>query len=605
MSGRGLSVRDLAVAIGTGPMRRVPVAGVSLEVSANQCVALLGESGCGKSLTALALMRLLPDGVALTGGEARLDDEDLFSLPERDMRAVRGGRLAMIFQEPMTSLNPVMSLGAQIEEALVCHRDLDASARAVEVARLLDAVGLPARHRDAYPFQLSGGQRQRALIAMMLAGEPSVLIADEPTTALDVSVQAQILALLKDLQRQRGMGLLLITHDLDVARDMADHIAVMYAGEIVESAPREALFADPRHPYTQGLFRVLPSQARPEQPLAQIPGRVPVPVAEFLGCRFADRCDRVLPECRTTRQVLAETVPGHWVRCQRAEVVADDRVRIEVPEAPRAIEPAPVPVLELRDLQVHFPVRRGLWQRVVDQVRAVDGVSLSIAQGETLALVGESGCGKTTLARAALRLITATAGEIRLLGEAIGSLGEAEMRKRRAALQVVFQDPFSSLDPRMRVAEIVTEGLIALRPELSPRQRAVRVAEVLDRVGLPADAGERYPHEFSGGQRQRIAIARALAVRPRLLICDEPTSALDVSVQAQILNLLRELRRDEGLAYLFISHNLPVVAYLADRVAVMRAGRIVEQGETTRVMAAPTDDYTRRLIESAPGRGRI
>ncbi|TCJ13192.1 ABC transporter ATP-binding protein [Parasulfuritortus cantonensis] len=607
MSGRGLEVRDLRVEIDAdGGRRLVPVDGVSLSVGERECVVLLGESGCGKSLTALALMRLLPEGAGIAAGRAELDGESFFELPERLMRARRGGRLAMIFQEPMTSLNPVLSIGQQIAESLAAHRRLRGPAAQAEAIRLLEAVGLPAERLDAYPSQLSGGQRQRALIAMMLAGDPSVLIADEPTTALDVTVQAQILRLLKELQQTRGMGLLLITHDLDIARDMADRVAVMYAGQIVEWTSRARLFEAPGHPYTRRLLNVLPSAARRGERLAQIPGRVPAPDAALVGCRFADRCTEVTPSCRTEAQVLREVAPGHWLRCGRAGTAGLAGRAAEAPVVVVAGAAAPAttrPVLELRDLKVHFPVRRGLLQRVAGQVRAVDGVSLAVRAGETLALVGESGCGKTTLARAALRLIEATAGQVLLDGEDIGRLAGEALRRKRSAMQIVFQDPFSSLNPRMRVADIIAEGLAALRPDLAAGPRAARVAELLDRVGLPGDAGGRYPHEFSGGQRQRIAIARALAVSPRLLVCDEPTSALDVSVQAQILNLLAELQREQGLAYLFITHNLPVVAYLAHRVAVMYQGRIVEQGDADTLLGAPTQAYTRMLLDSAPGHG--
>lgn len=611
----GLAVDDLRVAIATDTGVLWPVDGVSIRVPRNTCLALLGESGCGKSMTALALMRLLPEGARIAGGDAWLGERPLFDLPEQAMRDLRGGRLAMIFQEPMTALNPVLTIGQQIGESVSAHRKRVAAEVREETVRLLDAVGLQAGHLDNYPSQLSGGQRQRAMIAMMLAGDPEVLIADEPTTALDVTVQAQILRLLKTLQAERGMGLLLITHDLDVARDMANSVAVMYAGQIVELASRERLFAKPLHPYTQRLFRVLPSAVRRGERLEQIPGRVPAPDDLPLGCRFADRCSEIVEGCRTVAQPLREVSAGHWVRCGRVEPgladlsLSDARVdgvtaKSHLPAKQAIAEPATAqPILELRDLKVYFPVRKGLLQRVTGHVKAVDGVSLSIARGETLALVGESGCGKTSLARAVLRLLEPTGGQVLLAGEDIGHLSNAKLRKRRAAMQIVFQDPFSSLNPRMRIGDILAEGISALRPDCDAVSRKNRVADLLDRVGLSADARGRYPHEFSGGQRQRIAIARALAVQPRLLICDEPTSALDVSVQAQILNLLGELQREQGLAYLFITHNLPVVAYLANRVAVMFKGRIVEQGDAEAILNTPSHAYTRMLLDSAPGQG--
>jgi len=623
---KGLKVDNLRVEIAAGARTLVPVDGVSFTVDADECVALLGESGCGKSMTALAVMRLLPEGGRVTAGDARLESVDLFGITEHAMGEVRGGRLGMIFQEPQTSLNPVMTVAEQIAEVLAEHRQLHGAAARAEAGRMIEAVGLAPDKLDAYPFQLSGGQRQRALIAMMLAGEPEVLIADEPTTALDVTVQAQILALLKDLQKQRGMGLLLITHDLDVARDMADRVAVMYAGQIVEWAPRDSLYGAPAHPYTRKLFAVLPRPERRGERLDSLPGRVPGPDAAFVGCRFAERCPAVFERCRGEAPAFHETGPGHFARCHLAELAAgaplaqggagaiSPTYATDAPstspqaafakggEAPRALSPQSS-VLSIRDLAVHFPIRKGLFKRTVGHVKAVDGVSLAVDAGETVALVGESGCGKTTLARAVLRLIEPTGGEVSLAGDDLARLSGEALRRKRAAMQIVFQDPFSSLNPRMKIGAILEEGMAALLPALDASARRQRARELLDQVGLPEDAAARYPHEFSGGQRQRIAIARALAVNPKLLILDEPTSALDVSVQAQILNLLAELRQRHGLAYLFITHNLSVVSYLADRVAVMYRGRIVEHGPAEILLNAPAHPYTRQLLDSAPGRG--
>jgi peptide/nickel transport system ATP-binding protein len=616
-----LVVENLRVEIQAGARLLKPVDGVSFEIGANECVALLGESGCGKSLTALALMRLLPDGGRVASGSVRLADEDVFALTEAAMGEIRGGRLAMIFQEPQTSLNPVMTVAEQIGEALSAHRGLSGALATEESLRLLEAVGLGADKLDAYPFQLSGGQRQRALIAMMLAGEPEVLIADEPTTALDVTVQAQILHLLKELQQQRGMGLLLITHDLDVAREMtnqpADRVAVMYAGQIVEWATSDALYAAPLHPYTQKLFAVLPRLDRRGERLDSLPGRVPGPGTEFVGCRFADRCPAVFERCRGETPAFHEAAPGHFARCHLVSPLSHGgegagRKSASVDQASLAISPPrPLPsppperegvILEVRDLAVHFPIRKGLLKRTVGYVKAVDGVSLQVAAGETLALVGESGCGKTTLARAILRLIEPTVGQVSLLGEPLAGLQGEALRRKRAEMQIVFQDPFASLNPRMKVGEILAEGMAALLT-LSSVERQARIPDLLNQVGLPEDAAGRYPHEFSGGQRQRIAIARALAVEPKLLILDEPTSALDVSVQAQILNLLADLQQKHGLAYLFITHNLSVVSYLAHRVAVMQGGKIVETGETEHLLIQPENPYTRLLLDSAPGQG--
>ena len=601
----GLRLTDLRVAIDgrDGPL--MPVDGISLEVGRRECVTLLGESGCGKSLTALALMRLLPEGLRIASGEAWLGDTNLFGLPEKSMRSIRGGRLAMIFQEPMVSLNPVMTIGEQIVEAVRAHRGPRVGNTGTEIDRLLQDVGLEPALAASYPFQLSGGQRQRALIATMLAGEPELLIADEPTTALDVTVQAQILRLLKRLQNERGMGLLLITHDLDVARDMADRVAVMYAGQMVEWADRERLFERAFHPYTRTLFRCVPSAKRRGEALEHLSGNVPPLGTRLAGCRFADRCPSAWARCRAEAPGLHAVGEGHWVRCHLALEAQSAPVGRSGAQ-PRSREPEArtgAPLLEVEDLAVHFPIRRGVFKRTAGWVKAVDGVSLRLAQAETLALVGESGCGKSTLAKAILRLVQPSRGSVRLDGQEITTLAGEALRRRRAQMQIVFQDPYSSLNPRMRVGEILEEGLHSLRPELDRAGRLSRVAELLERVGLEAGASRRYPHAFSGGQRQRIAIARALAVGPKLLVCDEPTSALDVSVQAQIINLLRTLQSEAGLAYLFITHNLPVVGYLAHRIMVMYRGRILEEGPASALFERPQHPYTRLLLDSAPGQG--
>ncbi|MBU3694222.1 MAG: ABC transporter ATP-binding protein [Rhodocyclaceae bacterium] len=596
-----LEVRDLAVDLHLGGRALRVVAGVDFEIRRGETFALLGESGCGKSMTALALMRLLPDVGAVAGGAVRLDGEDLMARPEALMRELRGRRMAMIFQEPMLSLNPVMTIGAQIGEVLTGHLGLSAKAAAARTVELLTAVGIadPLRRLDEYPFQLSGGMKQRVMIAMALAGEPELLIADEPTTALDVTIQAQVLDLLKRLQAERGMSLLLITHDLGVVANMAHHVAVMYAGQVVESGSCEQVLQRPRHPYTRLLLTALPEVTGPNQRLATIPGQVPPLDGGVAGCRFAPRCAWVRDDCRSLAPGWDGTL-RQGVRCPHADGLA------ALPEAPRGAGASgqaagsDVPLLRAVDVSVHFPIRAGLLRHEVGAVKAVDGVSLSIPAGRTLALVGESGCGKTTLGKAIVRLNTLTGGEISFAGGDWSGLRGEALRSRRNQVQIVFQDPYASLDPRMRVADILTEGMAALGVGRNASDRLARVDRLLDQVGLPAAARWRFPHEFSGGQRQRIAIARALAVEPRLIVCDEPTSALDVSVQAQILNLLKDLQDELGVAYLLISHNLSVVEYLAHEVAVMYLGRIVEQGEAKRVLKRPQHPYTQALLSAIP-----
>jgi peptide/nickel transport system ATP-binding protein len=511
------------------------------------------------------------------------------------MRAVRGKRIAMIFQEPSTALNPVLTVGRQVREVLERHGPLRGAAARARALELLRAVGIPEAERryDEYPFQLSGGLRQRAMIAGALAVDPEVLVADEPTTALDVTIQAQILELLKKLQAERGMALLLITHDLGIVARMATRVAVMYAGEIVEVAEREAFLRAPQHPYSQKLFEALPGRGGE---LAVIRGQVPPLTQRFAGCRFADRCEQAFERCR----VEAPRLRDNGVRCHlREDGAAPERVAPPA-GAGRAAPPDSPALLEVTDLKVHFPIRRGLFRRTVGHVRAVDGVSLALRAGRTLALVGESGSGKTTVGKAILQLVPPTAGSVRHGGEELTRLSRAALMPHRARLQIIFQDPYASLNPRMRVADILAEGMKSLGVGRDEADRTGRIDALLDQVGLPAQAKGRYPHEFSGGQRQRIAIARALAVEPKLIVCDEPTSALDVSVQAQILNLLKSLQDRLGLAYLFITHNLAVVEHLAHEVAVMRSGRIVEQGEAAQVLRAPRHDYTRQLLAAVP-----
>ena len=608
MSDAVLGVAGLQTFIDTprGLLRAVD--GVDIELRKGECFALVGESGSGKSVTALSLMRLLPETGSIAAGRVLLDGQDLLALPEAAMRAVRGRRVAMIFQEPSTALNPVLTVGRQIEEVLERHTSLSADAVRKRTLDLLDAVGIPdaARRCGEYPFQLSGGLKQRVMIASALAADPEVLIADEPTTALDVTIQAQILDLLAKLQAERKMAILLITHDLGIVARMAQDVAVMYAGEIVEVAPRDAFFAAPQHPYSQKLFQALPTTQKRGSPLSVIPGQVPPLTGAFKGCRFAERCEFTFQRCRDEAPLLV-ALPGgggpRTVRCHLREQGADRPRSLAVTDAAEetqvSVEGAPV-LAEVEDLRVHFPIRKGLFRRTAGHVMAVDGVSLAVRAGQTLALVGESGCGKTTVGKALLRLIPPTAGRVAFAGTDLATLSRGELRAKRGAMQIVFQDPYASLNPRMRVAEILAEGMQSLGLGGSDAGRARRVAELLEQVGLPQEALGRYPHEFSGGQRQRIAIARALAVEPKLIVCDEPTSALDVSVQAQILNLLKSLQDRLGLAYLFITHNISIVEYLAHEVAVMYLGRIVEQGTVREVLDNPRHPYTAALLSAVP-----
>ncbi|HEY5789197.1 MAG TPA: ABC transporter ATP-binding protein [Gammaproteobacteria bacterium] len=524
-----LQVEDLAVSFETQDGTLHAVRGVSFGVERGETVALVGESGSGKSVTALSVLQLLPYPKARhPSGRILFAGEDVMRLPRDRLCEVRGGQIGMIFQEPMTSLNPLHTIEKQIGETLRLHRGLSVRAARSRIGELLELVGLErlAGRLDAYPHQLSGGQRQRVMIAMALANEPDLLIADEPTTALDVTVQAQILALLKSLQQQFGMGLLLITHDLNIVRHVADRVCVMTDGELVEQGAVETLFARPQHPYTRKLLDAEPGGA---------------PLAPRAGAQ---------------------------------EVLAAEQVR------------------------VWFPVKGGLLRRTHDHVKAVDGVSLRVRAGETVGVVGESGSGKTTLALALLRL-ERSRGAIRFHGQAIDGLGGRQLRPLRHAMQIVFQDPFGSLSPRMSIAQIIEEGLLVHRVAPDAAARDALVVEALTEVGLDPESRHRYPHEFSGGQRQRVAIARAMVLKPSLLVLDEPTSALDRSVQAQIVDLLRELQQRHQLAYLFISHDLAVVRALSHHLVVMRNGEVVEQGPAREVFEAPQQPYTRALIAAA------
>jgi peptide/nickel transport system ATP-binding protein len=606
-----LRIKDLKTWLDSSGGTVRAIDGVSIEVAPGETYAIVGESGCGKSMTALSVLRLLPEAGQIVAGSVLLGEEDLLCLPEAAMRGVRGRRIAMIFQEPDSSLNPVLTVGQQIGEVLERHTALRGESKRKRMLDLLQAVGIPdpARRLTEYAFQLSGGMKQRVMIAVALAGEPDLLIADEPTTALDVTIQAQVLELLSGLQRESGMAILLITHDLGVVAQMAHKVAVMYAGQIIEVATREQFFRAPLHPYSRKLFQALPGGARRAGELAVIRGQVPPLTTQFRGCRFAERCDSAWERCHAEAPELIACDDGHRVRCHlyegetvtgaEAKIAADQPVAQDI-SGIAAHPHAGAALLSVRDLKVHFPIHKGLFRRTVGHVKAVDGISLDIAAGRTLALVGESGCGKTTAGKAMLQLIRPSAGTVQFGGRELTRLHGRGLRAHRADFQLIFQDPYASLDPRMRITDVLAEGMQALGVAATGAERAAQMDAMLTQVGLNADAKLRYPHEFSGGQRQRIAIARALAVDPKLIVCDEPTSALDVSVQAQILNLLKRLQRELGLAYLFITHNIAVVEYLAHEVAVMYLGRIVERGTVQAVLSAPKHPYTQALLSAVP-----
>jgi oligopeptide/dipeptide ABC transporter ATP-binding protein len=507
---------------------------ISFSLYKGETFALVGESGSGKSMSALAIARLLPNNAQLKADSINLGDESLLHYSEKQLCSIRGRRIGFIFQDPMSSLNPVMTISSQIEEVLQIHFKLTKAQRAERVLELLQQVEIPnpQKRLNDYPHQLSGGQRQRVMIAIALAAKPDLLIADEPTTALDVTIQAQLLALLKRIQQQTGMALWLISHDLALVSTIAERVAVMQRGKIVETGNTREFFHNPSHPYTRQLLNALP--------------------------RMSSASNRLI--------------------------------------SPQTDSP----LLQVSNFCCYYPIRKGIFKRVVGHVKAVDDVSFSLARGKTLALVGESGCGKTSLGKSLLNLIPNSGGEVIIDGVNLHQLTGEALRLQRASLQIVFQDPFASMNPRMLVGDIIAEGIHALQPHINAQQRAERVADLLAQVDLPADAALRYPHEFSGGQRQRICIARALAVQPKLIVCDEPTSALDVSVQAQIIELLKALQQKHAMSYLFITHDFGVVAELADEVAVMYQGKIVEHGSVAQVLTAPRHSYTQSLLAAVP-----
>jgi peptide/nickel transport system ATP-binding protein len=586
-----------------------PVDGVSLTVRQGETVGLVGESGCGKTMTAMSVMRLLPPGGSITSGSVRLNGTDLVPLSDTEMRKIRGKDIATVFQDPMTSLNPTMTIGRQIAGPVRVHLGLSHSAAMNRAKEVLGLVGMPrpAERLSDYPHQLSGGLRQRVMIAMALACEPKLLIADEPTTALDVTIQAQILQLLDELAERLNMGMLLVTHDMGVIAGRTDRVLVMYAGRIVEASSTDSLFAGPRHPYTEALLGSIPRLDQPrDQDLYSIPGRPPDLSSPPAGCRFAPRCRYATQECRDQDPVLDGPDPAHSFACfhPRPEAPeADDEAGREPAAAASRLGEGPAagqaPLLELADVHKEFGVHAGILQRKVASVKAVSGVSFTVAPGETFGLVGESGCGKTTIGRLIATLERADSGSVRFEGTDLGTLSGGRLRQARRNVQLMFQDAYASLDPRMPAGASIREPLTVQHVGT----RATRIATVndlLDKVGLPRSAVTRYPHEFSGGQRQRIGLARALALSPRLIVADEPVSALDVSIQAQVLNLMKSLQADLGLTYIVISHDLSVVRYLADRIGVMYLGKLVEIGPAAEIYSRPAHPYTASLLEAVP-----
>ncbi|MCL4874861.1 ABC transporter ATP-binding protein [bacterium] len=605
-----IKVKDLRAYFKTPKGLAKAVDGVSFEIPKGGTFALVGESGCGKSVTALSLIQLVPEPAGyIAGGEIILNGRDMVPLDERSKREIRGNKISMIFQEPMTSLNPVFTIGDQLMETIVLHQGKRKGEARKAAIEMLEKVHLPEPERlfGEYPHRLSGGQRQRVMIAMALACRPDLLIADEPTTALDVTIQEEILRLIREMKGSLGTAVLLITHNMALVYRNADMVGVMYAGKLVESASTQELFRNPMHPYTIKLLRSIPGQEKRGKALDTIPGAVPSAVSYPAGCHFSGRCPREMEGCASIEPPLAERAQGHSVACHLHDPGFMNQPHSRpLRQEPDALPPLAVPaseretILEVSDLKTWYPIRKGVLKRTVGHVKAVDGIDLSIKKGSTLALVGESGCGKTTAGKSIIQLIKPTRGEVLYKGADIAALGERRLKPFRSSLQIIFQDPYSSLNPRLTVRETIEEGLRAVKPGMGKIERAEKVRSVLERVGLGPEAMSRYPHEFSGGQRQRIGIARALAVDPEFIVCDEAVSALDVSVQAQILNLLKSIQRDFGLSFLFITHDLGVVEYIADEVAVMHRGMIVERGTTAEIFSNPRHDYTKKLLSAVP-----
>ena len=570
---------------------------VSLTIEEGKTLGVVGESGSGKSVTSLSIMGLLGSAAKIETGEIAFLGKDLIGLPDADMRKIRGSEISMIFQEPMTSLNPVFRVGDQVMEAILLHQNVSKSEARKMTIDLFDEVGIPdpSRRVDSFPHQMSGGQKQRVMIAMALSCNPKLLIADEPTTALDVTIQDQILEMLRELRDNRGMSILFITHDLGVIAEIADDVIVMFKGKIVEYGGILEILTNPKHPYTRGLLACRPRLNTPYKRLPTVDDFMEVTSAgEIVTKEMGDgrlkqltsqgRGRLLHPKPELEKQGYPAKVVDSAAWASDSECFTDDTK----------------PLLSVSDLKVHFPIRAGFFQRVVDQVRAVDGISFDVYKGQTLGLVGESGCGKTTTGRAILRLVPITSGKVMYDGIEVSALDASEQTKLRKRMQIIFQDPYGSLNPRMTVESALVEPMTIHGIGANRKERRERAADLLEEVGLTSAHLRRYPHEFSGGQRQRICIARALTVEPEFLICDESVSALDVSVQAQVLNLLNELQERRSLTYIFISHDLSVVKFMADMMAVMYDGQIVEFGPSEAIYADPKEDYTKKLISATP-----